>query len=408
MTAEDQRAPIGRIRVGEAVTPEEKERLYRFRYDIYVEELGKSGVAAADHSSRLLVDEYDDMARQFYVETGDQITACLRTLMTGSREGDHAIPEVLGATYHVEPFLDFSPKARISFSSRLMVSAGQRGSAALHLMLSQAYEVALDQGVMFDFCHCAPALVELYEHLGYRRYAPNFADPEVGYRVPLVLLLRDADHLRAIRSPFWRKLRDRPNLWHSDSVGAWLRAEFPMSATVSEWLLDEESFWEFLANKLLPVPRQDIPFLNGLNDDETKKVLRSGTVLSAQAGDTIIRAGEVGNELFVILSGLVEVRAAQSGKPIAVFEPGQVFGEIAFITNTTRSADVVALDDTEILVVTQSWLKKMMLGSPELSSKVLLNLSRILCERLVVSTRTWVGSDNTSHGYSPTDFSSFQ
>lgn len=408
MTADDQRAPIGRIRVGEAVTPEEKERLYRFRYDIYVEELGKSAVAAADHSSRRLVDDYDQQARQFYVETGDQVTACLRTLMTGSRDGDNAIPEALGATYHVEPFLDFSPKARISFSSRLMVAAGQRGSAALHLMLSQAYEVALDQGVMFDFCHCSPALVELYEHLGYRRYARNFADPEVGYRVPLVLLLRDADHLRAIRSPFWRKLRDRPNLWHSDSVGAWLRAEFPMSATVSEWLLDEESFWEFLANKLLPVPRQDIPFLNGLNDDETKKVLRSGTVLSAQSGDTIIRAGEVGNELFVILSGLVEVRAAQSGKPIAVFEPGQVFGEIAFITNTTRSADVVALDDTEILVVTQAWLKKMMLGSPELSSKVLLNLSRILCERLVVSTRTWVGSDNTSHGYSPTDYSSFQ
>ena len=181
-----------------------------------------------------------------------------------------------------------------------------------------------------------------------------------------------------------------------------------MSATISEWLLDEESFWEFLANKLLPVPRQDIPFLDGLSDDETKKVLRSGTVLSARANDTIIRAGEVGNELFVILSGLVEVRAAQSGRPIAVFEPGQVFGEIAFISNTTRSADVVALDDTEILVVTQGWLKKMMLGSPELASKVLLNLSRILCERLVVSTRTWVGSENLSSAYANEDTLPFQ
>jgi CRP-like cAMP-binding protein len=181
-----------------------------------------------------------------------------------------------------------------------------------------------------------------------------------------------------------------------------------MSATVSEWLLDEESFWEFMANKLLPVPRQDIPFLDGLNDDETRKVLRSGTILSAQANDTIIRAGEVGNELFVILSGLVEVRAAQTGKPIAVFEPGQVFGEIAFITNTTRSADVIALDDTEILVVTQNWLKRMMVGSPELASKVLLNLSRILCERLVVSTRTWVGSENMSSNYSMSDYSPLQ
>lgn len=408
MSTEEQQKPTGRLRVGEATTADDKERLYRFRYDIYVEEMGKGGVAAADHDGRLLTDGYDQNARQFFVETGDHLTACLRILMTGSRDGDTAIPPELGDLYHVKPFLEFSPGARISFTSRLMVAPGMRGSAALHLMLSQAYEVALEQGVLFDFCHCAPALVELYEHLGYRRYAPNFADPEVGYRVPLVLLLRDADHLRAIRSPFWRKLRDRPNLWHSDSVGTWLRSEFPMSATVSEWLLDEESFWEFMANKLLPVPRQDIPFLDGLNDDETRKVLRSGTILSAQANDTIIRAGEVGNELFVILSGLVEVRAAQTGKPIAVFEPGQVFGEIAFITNTTRSADVIALDDTEILVVTQNWLKRMMVGSPELASKVLLNLSRILCERLVVSTRTWVGSENMSSNYSMSDYSPLQ
>lgn len=408
MTGKDQKSQTGRIRVSEATTAEEKERLYRFRYEIYVDELGKSGVSAADHDNRMLVDDYDLDARQYYVETGDNLTACLRILMTGSRDGDSAMPKVLEDLYHVRPFLDFSPRARISFTSRLMVAAGQRGSAALHLMLSQAYEVALDQGVLFDFCHCSPALVELYEHLGYRRYAPNFTDPDVGYRVPLVLLLRDADHLRAIRSPFWRKLRERPNLWHSETVGAWLRAEFPMSATISEWLLDEESFWEFLANKLLPVPRQDIPFLDGLSDDETKKVLRSGTVLSAQSNDTIIRAGEVGNELFVILSGLVEVRAAQGGRPIAVFEPGQVFGEIAFISNTTRSADVVALDDTEILVVTQGWLKKMMLGSPELASKVLLNLSRILCERLVVSTRTWVGSENLSSAYANEDPLPFQ
>ena len=50
----------------------------------------------------------------------------------------------------------------------------------------------------------------------------------------------------------------------------------------------------------------------------------------------------------------------------------------------------------------------MMLGSPELASKVLLNLSRILCERLVVSTRTWVGSENLSSAYANEDTLPFQ
>jgi len=69
--------------------------------------------------------------------------------------------------------------------------------------------------------------------------------------------------------------------------------------------------------------------------------------------------------------------------------PGRRFpGEIAFIASVKRSADVVALADSEILVVSQAFLKKLMKSSPELASKVLFNLSRVLCERLVFSTRS--------------------
>jgi CPA2 family monovalent cation:H+ antiporter-2 len=55
----------------------------------------------------------------------------------------------------------------------------------------------------------------------------------------------------------------------------------------------------------------------------------------------VIRAGEVGAEMFFISSGAVEV--AIGGKKIHL-GPGEFFGEMALLTGERRSADVTALD----------------------------------------------------------------
>jgi hypothetical protein len=48
-----------------AETEAEKQAVYRFRYDVYVEEMGRYG-GAADHVNRLLVEPEDATARIFY------------------------------------------------------------------------------------------------------------------------------------------------------------------------------------------------------------------------------------------------------------------------------------------------------------------------------------------------------
>jgi CRP-like cAMP-binding protein len=72
---------------------------------------------------------------------------------------------------------------------------------------------------------------------------------------------------------------------------------------------------------------------------------------------------------------------------VAVLDTGQVFGEIAFITDITRTADVVALTEARVLVLSKATLKRMMATAPALAAKVMFNLSRVLCERLVTSNR---------------------
>jgi CRP-like cAMP-binding protein/predicted GNAT family N-acyltransferase len=371
------------LRILQARSADEREAVWRFRYQVYVEEMGKIALANADHKRRWLADDMDEDALILYALENDAVVATLR-INNAKRT---RLPPAIEAAYKLDRFSSI-PLEHLSFSSRLMVARDLRGSVALHRILARAYELGLESGIVYDFCYCAPALIELYEHLGYRPYTENFLDPEVGYRVPLILALKDAVHLEAILSPFWRKLKGRPDLWQSQAQADWLANEFPATTKAARWGVGEDAFWQFLADKLRPSTGSRVPLLEGLSESERQHVLKSGTVLSCRTGDKMLRTGDVGNELFVVLSGLAEVRLPKAKKPIAVLEPGQVFGEIAFIANVKRSADVVALADSEILVVSQTYLRKLMKSSPELASKVLFNLSRVLCERLVYSTRS--------------------
>jgi putative ABC transport system ATP-binding protein len=67
------------------------------------------------------------------------------------------------------------------------------------------------------------------------------------------------------------------------------------------------------------------------------------------AGETIIREGEVGEELFLISEGEVEVNRA--GREIARLGPGDFFGELALLSGNPRNATVKALQPVDTYVL---------------------------------------------------------
>jgi CPA2 family monovalent cation:H+ antiporter-2 len=83
------------------------------------------------------------------------------------------------------------------------------------------------------------------------------------------------------------------------------------------------------------------PVFGDLDADQRAELLTLFKPRSAAPGDRVIRAGEVGAEMFFISSGAVEV--AIGGKKIHL-GPGEFFGEMALLTGERRSADVTALD----------------------------------------------------------------
>lgn len=355
-------------------------RVYRFRHAVLVKEL-HGNPPGRDDASMMVREALDDTSTILYLGSESEIMGTVRlsyALVTP------VLPALYDA-YQLKSFDDYAD-SDLSMTSAWAVAERWRNSPALAILLGAAFKMCQERNILFDFSNCAPAQLNLFQRLGYRRYAPNFSD-ESGLRVPLVMLLNDIRHLKLVRSPLYRIASKFES---SSDTAVWFSRRFPESNRATAVAnMSEDEFWVYLTQQLHEDPSASIPLLKDMSDVDAKKFIAASTVISCQADETVIKQGELGNEMFVILSGEVEVRAGGvDGRPIANFGRGDIFGEVAYVSEVERSATVVALTDIEILVVTQSTLKKMTKTMPQAACQVLFNLSVILCERLSHSTET--------------------
>src|SRR5262249_24679245 len=174
-------------------------------YAVYAEERALGNLASADHASRLLQDPLDETGLILNASRGDDVVGTVR-LNTSERT---RFSEEFRLTYRADAFEARAPGA-VSYSGRLVVRKDQRRSSVFQALVNAHYRQALDRGVQYMLWNCTPALVGLYERLGGRRYAPNFVDKDMGYRVPMVVLARDAAHFKRVRSPWGRILAAMP------------------------------------------------------------------------------------------------------------------------------------------------------------------------------------------------------
>ena len=66
-------------------------------------------------------------------------------------------------------------------------------------------------------------------------------------------------------------------------------------------------------------------------------------------GEIVVREGQSDRELFLILSGTVEV--TQAGRRVNELGPCDFFGEVGALNRSPRGATVTALSDLELLVI---------------------------------------------------------
>lgn len=109
------------------------------------------------------------------------------------------------------------------------------------------------------------------------------------------------------------------------------------------------------------------------------------------AGTLLFQEGDRGDDAFIIEEGLIEISIQSEGerKLIAALGPGEIFGEMALIANTPRSASALARERTRLLVVRRGRLTKPI----ENADPVMRLMIQMIVERLTDASRSLTGTN---------------
>jgi len=360
-----------------ATTDAEKEEIYRLRYEVYIEEMkGERRHTEANVAERRFRDELDDHAVQFYVRQDGKILGCVRLNLR--RDG----PWECEDRFELEKFVPAYP-IQLTMASRFAVHQTARGSAVMMQLCCALAEFMQKHEQRFCFLDCHPKLLPLYSRLGFRIYKPGFKHPKYTYVIPMVMVFGDLEHFERVSSPLLPIMQRYP---HTTVWRDLLLRNFPAAAhTFMSPTVDVEAFWGLLGANLIG-PTADIErpeVLAGLTEGETKHMVSTGQVASCHAGDPILCTGEQGREIFLILEGSFQVLGEisphdQDEMVVRILVPGDIFGEMAFLTYGRRCSTVVAMENSTLLILNAKALDRILKTEPQLAYKLFRNLARIV------------------------------
>lgn len=122
-------------------------------------------------------------------------------------------------------------------------------------------------------------------------------------------------------------------------------------------------------------------FFRDFIDAEIWELIRASDWQSYQSGSTIIREGDSDSSFYVILSGVVDVQ--KNGKTIDSLQEADCFGEMGYLSQTKRSASVVAKTDVAMMKVNSNTIDR---ASTDAQLRFLKVFVRVLIERLSKTT----------------------
>jgi hypothetical protein len=121
---------------------------------------------------------------------------------------------------------------------------------------------------------------------------------------------------------------------------------------------------------------KNAPVFEHVAGEDLAPLARVAEVEVYTSGQAIVKEGEKGDALFIIVRG--RARVEHAGRPIAELGPGETVGEMAVLDSEPRSATVTALDDVEVLRIDSDAFYEILHEQVEIAEGVI----RMLCRRL--------------------------
>ena len=123
------------------------------------------------------------------------------------------------------------------------------------------------------------------------------------------------------------------------------------------------------------------PFFKDLGEAVSDRLAPRIISTKVKKGAVIFRKGDIGSKLYAVRLGAVRISATSEQGKDAIFNlviPGELFGEIAFLDGGQRTADAVAIDNCELMVIERRDFIPILRDDPEIA----IRLINILCARL--------------------------
>ena len=356
---------------------------FRFRYQVYGAEMGWDD-PGIDHDRKTYIDEFDATARIYVaIKDGAAIATC-RSVYDRDYDFRRDLPRSIFNMLGLETFLQ-EYAGTLAISTKFAISPSHRGSLAAHLVTAKMFDDIIDDGIDFVFSWCAPYLLGFYSQLGFHTYTQAISDKN-GLWTPIVLATRDWKHLKDIKSPFYKQL-EKKGLCHGTHASVdWFRANFgdrldAIAAKYDENVLDKIFSLDGGGNSYNNL--QNISIFNSMTAEDVNKIIGSSRILNFAADESIIQTGQIQDEMFIILEGEVEATLETPRSPVLKFGPGHVFGEVALLTRAKRVADYRATIPSRLAFLTRQGLAKLMKVEPELSARLLYNISQSLSLKML-------------------------
>lgn len=118
---------------------------------------------------------------------------------------------------------------------------------------------------------------------------------------------------------------------------------------------------------------KSIPLFSYCTRKELRELAARCTAVPAQAGRTLIRQGEVGDEFFVVVSGHGQV--SRDGVIVDLVGPGDYFGELAMLDRAPRNATVTVTESMDLLVFSRSDFEGALFAAPLMTRKLLAGMA---------------------------------
>jgi CRP-like cAMP-binding protein len=119
-----------------------------------------------------------------------------------------------------------------------------------------------------------------------------------------------------------------------------------------------------------------VPLFAGLDRKELEMLGKLIKEQRYEAGSTIVKSGAGGHGLYIIKEGSVSV--VRDGQKVAMFGPGQFFGEISVLDGGPRTADVRADSETVCLTLVSWEVKPLLMDNPSMTYKMLVEMIKRL------------------------------